>query len=225
LKKNLFFKFINDEYLNFFKSSYFLRIVILIILLSFNSFNAQKQNLHPDDQVTTIVLAGGVKLYSSDESFNNQIVKKKIIVKNAELSFEKKDNNKILIASSSHNSKKQTLAQQVKTSEEQKRKDALKQIKKKIDDYEIKSKSFEKHDYQSSPSPSQFYSSHYSTKNYITPSHNGNDFSKIHASHKDYSVKRALNYLHTQKFTYYNNKSLDFCFSEVFSVRPPPVLF
>jgi L-fucose mutarotase/ribose pyranase (RbsD/FucU family) len=209
---------------NFIKSSAFFRIIILIILLLFNISYAQQQEPVIKDQAVTIVLGNGAKMYSSDESFNSQIVHKKIIIKNANLSLKKLNNAGVLTVSSLSNVKNQNLAQQLKISEDQKRKEVLKKIKEKIDTYEAKSKAFEKQNYQSYPSPSQFFSSYATSKNYITPNHNVHDFSKIYAEAKDYSVKRALDYLHTQQFTFYNNKSLDFCFSKVFSVRPPPIL-
>ena len=205
------------------KSSCIFRIVILITLFLFNFFNAQQKPLS-DKQSAKIVLAQGAQLFSSDESFNKQVAQKEISIENADLSFKNVAGTKVLIASASPRDKNQNLTQQVRLSEEKKRKEAVKQIKEKIDQYKAESKSFQKHYYQDSPSPSQFFSSHSSSKNYVAPSYNINYFSKIYASDKDYSVKRALDFLHTQQFTYHNNKSLDFCFSEVFSVRPPPVV-
>ncbi|MCU7618225.1 hypothetical protein NZ698_13530 [Chryseobacterium sp. PBS4-4] len=203
---------------NFLKSSVFFRIIILVILFLFNFSDAQ------EGESVTIFLGKGAKFYSADDSFNQQVFHKKIIIKNAHLSVKNPGTNEILVASAIHHDVNQNLAQQLKTVEELKRKQELKKVKEKIDSYEAKSKFFEKQDYKDSPSPSQFFSSHSTSKNYIAPSHSTNGFSKICTSDKNYSIKRALAFLHTQKFTFYNNKSLDFCFSEVFSVRPPPIL-
>lgn len=45
-----------------------------------------------------------------------------------------------------------------------------------------------------------------------------------HFSDKDSAAKENLKFIHQQKYFLYNSKSLDFCFSTVFSVRPPPFL-
>lgn len=208
--------------LSFQKRSCIFRIVILIILFSSNFFYTQEKKSSIDQSVT-IVLAKGAVFYSSDESFNKQILQKKIIIENGNLSVGKSAKSKILVVSSRH-PKTHSLAQELKASQEKKLREAIKQIKGKIDDYKAKSKSFENENFHDFPSTSQFFSAHTSFKNYISPTHNGNDFSKIYAESKEYTVKRALNYLHSKQFTYYNNKSLTFCFSEVFSVRPPPYL-
>lgn len=222
MRKKLFFDFMNMNNLSFFKNSVFFRIVILIILFLFSFSYAQQQKQDVDNQAAIITLENGAKFYSADDDFNQQVVQGKIIIKNARLAFKKMDDGKVLIASSVTHSSNQNLAQQIKTIEVDKSKEVLRKIKKQIDRYEVESKFFEKQNYQNFPS--QFFSSHPYSKNYVAPSYNVNYFSKIYASDKDYSVKRALDFLHTQQFTFYNNKSLNFCFSEVFPVRPPPVV-
>lgn len=167
-------------------------------------------------------MSDGVAIYSSDDSFNNQISQNKIILKNADVSFAVFKNSKILVVSTSANHR--NLAKQAKDFGGKKRKKALKDIQVTIDEYKTRSKLFTKNDFSHLPSPTQFFSVHSSTKDYIIPNDSGNSFSKINANNKDYSVKIALNYLHTKKITHYNNKSLDYCFSVVFSVRPPPIL-
>lgn len=167
-------------------------------------------------------MSDGVAIYSSDDSFNNQISQNKIILKNADVSFAVFKNSKILVVSTSANHR--NLAKQAKDFGGKKRKKVQKDIQITIDEYKTRSKIFIKNDFNHLPSPTQFISRHSSTKDYIIPNDNGSGFSKINVNNKDYSVKIALNYLHTQRITYYNSKSLDYCFSVVFSVRPPPVL-
>jgi hypothetical protein len=209
---------------NFYGGSCINRVITIIIFFLFNSFFAQQQLTPSDDKPTTIFLSDGVAIYSSDDSFNDQISQKKITLKNADVSFAVFKNSKILVASTSTSQRNQTLAKQAKDFEQKKRKKALKDIQITIDEYKTKSKLFTKNDFNHLPSPTQFFSRHSSTKDYIIPTDNGSGFSKINVNNKDYSVKIALNYLHTQRITYYNSKSLDYCFSVVFSVRPPPVL-
>ena len=225
MKENSHFRFINATNKSFKGGLCINRIIIIIILFLFNSLCAQQQHSSPSDtQPTTISLSNGAEIYSLDKSFNDQVSAKKIILKNGNVSFVTHKNHKILVASSSNNPRHQNLAKQVKDFEEKKKKKAQKDLQITIDDYKAQSKLFTQKDFNHLPSPSQFFSSHSSLKNYVTPNDNGSGFSKIGASSKDYSIKCALNYLHTQKNTYYNNKSLDYCFSHVFSVRPPPVL-
>jgi hypothetical protein len=203
------------------KSSYIFRIVILILLFAFNTFNGQ-QKIDNDTLSTNLVLENGVMLFSADESFNTQIYEKKIIIRSAHLSILKSENSKALVAVSGQKTYK--LALQLKSIEKKKQIDAIRYIRKKIDNYRAKSKSFEIADFKPLPSSSQFLSGHSVAKNYILPRHNVHEFLKICTKPKDQSLQRSLNDLHIQKFIHYNNKSLDFCFSKVFSVRPPPVL-
>ncbi|MCY0978854.1 hypothetical protein PGH12_09745 [Chryseobacterium wangxinyae] len=201
------------------KSSHAFRFILLVSLLLFNFSKSQDKK-----QTGSIVLEKGAQIYSSDEFFNNQIAEKKVILKNAAVTIKANlKNEKILSASFPNHSNDQDLAIQAKAAEEKKSKDEIKQIKKEIDQYETQSKSNGLEDYEGTPSPSQFFSSHSASKNYIAPSQNVQVFSKISAAPKNYCIKRALDYLHTQQFEFYNNKSLDFCFSEIFSVRPPPI--
>lgn len=224
MKKTLYVKLFNTDNLNFLKISVTSRILFLVLLFLFNSFYAQEQHSSPDSHSTTISLSDGVSIYSLDKSFNNQVSTQKITLKNADVTFVTRKNRKILVASASRNYKNVNLAKQAKDFKEKKQKKALKDIQITIDEYKAKSKLFTKNDFNHLPSPSHFFSVHSSTKDYITPNDSGNNFSKINVDNKDYSVKIALNYLHTKKITHYNNKSLDYCFSVVFSVRPPPIL-
>ena len=105
------------------------------------------------DQSTTIFLSDGVAIYSSDDSFNDQISQKKITLKNADVSFAIFKNSKILVASAFNNHRNQTLAKQAKDFEEKKRKKALKDIQTTIDEYKTKSKLFTKNDFSHLPSP------------------------------------------------------------------------
>lgn len=224
MKRILYFQCVNKKHTNFNRGLFINRAITIIILFLFNSFYAQQQNPSSDAQSTTITLSNGVEIHSLDKEFNNQISTKKITLKYADVSFVAHKNRKILIASTSRTSKIRNLAKQAKDFEEIKKKKILQDLQVKIDNYKTKSERFKHDDFNHLPSPSEFFSSHSSTKNYITPTDSRNSFSKINVNTKDYSVKSILNYLHAQKITYYNNKSLDYCFYIVFSVRPPPVL-
>ena len=198
-------------------------LLTLILLCTTNSY-AQKSEIHKVEQAT-IVLKDGAKIYSTDEAFNKQVNNNIVVLKNADLTPQSKKSTKILEASSAKEEViEKDFKQEVKNAAEEKRKKELRKVKKEVEKHEKRKEAFLNFDFEDFPSPSQFLSSNSSSKNYIAPSHNGNDFSKIYTIQKDYSVKRALDYLHAAKYILYNNKSLDFCYSQVYSVRPPPML-
>jgi len=205
------------------RSSFFCRAIFLGILIFFNSLYSQDKKV-TDDKVRVVFVTQGAKVYSADQSFNNQIDQGEIIVKNGDLSFEEDDDSHRVLIVSTPNSKIPSFSRQVKSSEEKKKKKLLKEIKNEIDHYEAQKESFEKKDYHNFPSPFQFLSSHSTSQNCIAPSNTPHDFSKIYTDPKKCFLNQDLDNLHTPKYTFYNNKSLDFCFSDVFSIRPPPVL-
>nr|WP_314498527.1 hypothetical protein [uncultured Chryseobacterium sp.] len=174
------------------------------------------------DQQVTIFLDNGAEFYSLDNSFNQQIIQKKIVLKNAVVSSKNRDNAEILITSVNKCPEKQNLSHQISNFKEQKRRELLKQIKEKINIHEARSRSFAKLNYKNYPSSSRLYSLFFTSRIYITTAHN--KFISRRSCNKDYSINCALDDLHNQQYTFYNNKSLDFCFSEFFFVRPPPIL-
>lgn len=192
-----------------------------------NNVYAQKANSQQQITPTTIVLKDGANLYSADDNFNKQILSNKIILKNYDVSYREnggKGHLLKLIAKKSQKEEKKDLKNQLKIAENKRRKETLQQVKKEIEKFEKRVQFFVKHDFNGAPPPDQFFSSSSMAKNYVIPSQSTHDFSKFYISADNYVITQALDFLHSQKYTYYNNKSLDFCFSEVFSVRPPPVL-
>lgn len=192
-----------------------------------NNVYAQKANSQQQITPTTIVLKDGANLYSADDNFNKQILSNKIILKNSDVSYQEnggKERLLKLIAKQSQKEEKKDLKNQLKIAENKRQKEALQQVKKEIEKFEKRVKVFVQHDFNGAQPPDQFFSSSSIAKNYVIPSQNTHDFSKFYISADAYVITQALDFLHSQKYTYYNNKSLDFCFSEVFSVRPPPVL-
>jgi hypothetical protein len=215
--------FVNNLNLKTDLRSFRLLLFSLIFFCTSHSY-AQKSENPTQVEQATVVLKDGAKIFSTDEAFNKQISSNAVILKGAEFNLQNNGTGKVLQATSSQQKViKNDFKQEVKNLKEKKQKEELKKIKKEIEKHEERKEAFRKFDVSDFPSPSQFISSNSASKNYLVPSHNGNDFSKIHTSYKDYSVKRALNDLHAAKYTYYNNKSLDFCFSQVYSVRPPPL--
>lgn len=78
--------------------------------------------------------------------------------------------------------------------------------------------------YHNSQSSNQLFSTRSSSKNYIVPFHNANDFLKKEEWDYSYYVIRTLHFLHAQKYYYYNSVSLGYHFYGAFSVRPPPFI-
>lgn len=192
-----------------------------------NNFYSQQANSKIQIMPAIIVLKGGAKVYSADESFNQQILSNKGVLTNSVV-FYQEDTGKecllSLIAKQSSKEEKKDLKHQLKIAESKRQKEVLKLVKKEIVKFEKKIQVFVKHDFNGVPFSNHFFSSISISKNYVLPVQNNRDFFKFYISRDAYLVRHALDFLHSQKYTYYNNKSIDFCFSKVFSVRPPPVL-
>jgi hypothetical protein len=227
LQKTLLYNNTVAKNLNFIKSLNYFPALFLILLFSLsNNVYAQEANSQQQITPTTIVLKDGANLYSADDNFNKQILSNKIILENSDVSYQGsgyKEHFLKLIARQSQREEKKDLKNQLKIAENKRQKEALQQIKREIEKFEKRVQVFVKLDFNDATSPDQFFSTNTIAKNYVTPSQSTHDFSKLYISADPYVVTQALDFLHSQKYTYYNNKSLNFCFSEVFSVRPPPV--
>ncbi|MFY1046762.1 hypothetical protein [Chryseobacterium sp. GP-SGM7] len=174
---------------------------------------------------SVITLTDGVTVYSSDQNFNKQIKHKHVGIDNAEIVIKRiSEDKEILIAKTFKNpfvpGKK--LKNKPKENHKNFQRDNIKAIKKHIAEYESRKGSFEWIDYKVFPSSEKFIMSSHINQDYVVPNFGQHNFSDADAHQNQYIVKSALDFLHSQKYRYYNNKSLDFCFSQVFSVRPPP---
>ncbi|MCW3168666.1 hypothetical protein OMO38_09005 [Chryseobacterium sp. 09-1422] len=225
MKKTLFSFNTVANNLNFSRSLKFFFICILNFYFSFVT-EIQAQQTDPSQNIspTSIVLKEGVKLFSADETFNEQVLTKQVVLKNSEISLVKNKNREQSLSAVAKKTVGKDLESQLKIAELSRRKESFKKIKKEIDRSEQNREAFQGFDFKGFPSQNQFFSSNKVSKDCVSPTHNGHDTSKFYASSEVEVITRALDYLHSQKYRYYNNKSLDFCFSEVFSVRPPPVL-
>ncbi|MBW7675848.1 hypothetical protein [Chryseobacterium chendengshani] len=225
MKRILITKIIHAEYLKYAYNFNILRI--LLILLFFQSFAyAQDSPAQVKKQPASIVVSKGSYIYSTDENFNKQILNNKIVLKNADVSYNSGRQDEILITSLPDNSKpKKQFKDQLQTEVKKKKKEALNTINKKIKEFEKRKKEFfHSQQFTQDASSGQFLAIHQGVKDYITPTYHHNNLSKIVNGYNNFLISSALDYLHSQKYFQYNNKSLDFCFSQVFSVRPPPVL-
>ncbi len=225
LRNLLFFIGKNKKYLNSEKSlSNFLSIIILSLILCSSFINAQQVGNHSNAGNVTVFLTDGASIYSTDEAFNNLVNINKGVSNNAEIAQQGNDTRKALHASSKKEAIKKDFNNELKNAVNANQANEFKKLKQEIENHNERKESFPQIAFNDLPSTSQFFSGNSVSKNYIAPNHNGNDSFKLYVSNRDYFIKRALNYLHAIQFIYYNNKSLDYCFSQVFSVRPPPVL-
>lgn len=192
-------------------------------------------NVYAQDEIgtstpkATITLKQGATIFSTDPSFNQQINSDKITVKNADVSNAGLLNDAQVLTAKPNkayeaDAAKKDFKTEFKKAEEKKKKEDLKKIKKAVTDHEKKNKSSRSENLRVFPSSEQFIATSHINRDYVSPNYNNHYFSKIHNSQDQYLVKHALDFLHQQKYTYYNSRSLDYCFTHVFSVRPPPVL-
>ena len=196
-----------------------------MFLLFFNNIVNAQEGIGTS-QSPVFVVKGGAEIYSTDKDFNHQINSQKIILQDANITLKKPTTGEALLIASSKKIERESKDFKSQVAKENKRKELeiLKQIKNKITDYESRKESFNLKNITVFPSSEEFIASSHINKDYVAPSQNQHDFSKINSVQNQYVIKSALDFLHQQKYTFYNNKSLDFCFSQVFSVRPPPGL-
>lgn len=204
-------------------SGVFSLLCVIFLLVFSNILHAQEgngTNLPP-----VIVLKEGAKIYSQDLYFNKQIDAGKLIVEGENIVFTKnKESQKILISSNSSGQKNgdNKMNHQNKNIELLKSKEDQKILAKEIKKYKTLEKFFDKKKFNTFPSSEEFAAASHVNKYSVAPNYSQNDFSKVTVQQNQNFVKSALDFLHSKKYTYYNSKSLDFCFSQVFSVRPPP---
>lgn len=205
-------------------------IYITIIFSFLFSFISAQEGIGIKTPQATIVLKQGATIFSKDDSFNKQINSEKVTVKNANVSTVGiLENGKVLTAKPSKTQEVQTpkkdFKSEFKKAEENKEKEALKKVKKEITNHNDEAK---KNSFNTKrllfPTSEEFTTSTHVNRDYVAPNYHNHEFSKILVSLNQYVIKSSLDFLHEQKYTYYNNKSLDFCFSEVFSTRPPPAI-
>ncbi|MCI3938280.1 hypothetical protein MQX03_13840 [Chryseobacterium aahli] len=196
----------------------------VLLFFSFNSLlNAQVGIGNPTQ--SAIILKNGAAIYSTDANFNRQINSDKISLKNAEVFYESENGNEVILVAASEKSiesEKKDLKTQVKIAEKNKKKEALKKLKKQISDYESQKEKFESEKIKTFPSSEEFISSTHVNTDYVVPSYHHYKLSKIYSAENQYVIKLALDFLYPKEYTYCNNTPLDFCFSKIFSVRPPP---
>lgn len=195
----------------------------LIFLFQFSFFFAQDYTVDNSD---TLFVSSGVRIYSADKTFNKQIAQKKIIISDkSTLIHDPTDKNILVITSKNEANKKGAdFVNQIKLAKLEKQQKLLKKVHKYLANFEKSQEKSIKYTLTDLNSTRYFFKNTSSTKVYLHQRTNQYEIGKKHEV-DHYYLNLALEYLHTEKYFYYKNKPLDFCFSEVHSVRPPPVLF
>ncbi|MCI3938276.1 hypothetical protein MQX03_13820 [Chryseobacterium aahli] len=192
----------------------------IIFLFQFQFLNAQESSQEEHTDTAFIFVDRNVVVFSKDESFN-----KKLRYKEAALSEEgfEKSHSTAQNSSSKNKQAAQDLTEEVRLTQEKKKQITLEEVKLEIQKFERKNKSSLNKEFYPPQSSDKFSGSKSNTKDYIAPKPSNQNVCKQVCFLDFFLIKKALGFLHTQKFFYYNNKSFDDCFSNVFSVRPPPI--
>lgn len=202
---------------------YFLGFIILFLQPTFLS--GQKIS---DDKIEgwdVISVIDDAQIYSADESFNSQILKNKVRVKGNVTKVVAVDGTmKLIVTNEVKNKVFRNFASQLNEVRKKKEASVLKKFKKQLATYEkYKTQLLVEIIEVPNSSNQRFHSKHYS-QSVVFASVNIQVFSNTQANQYIYIVRHPLGRLHSQKYLSYNNISLDYCFTTVFSVRPPPGL-
>ncbi len=176
------------------------------------------------NQAQLISLISVAKIFSANQDLNQQIDDHAISFSSAMYSKSDSD-DEILIITSSAIFKGKLSNNKVQVGNRTASRSVISHIpdEQKGDNPKIKKEDFENHFKESLPS-GHFSSTLKRNSDYINYRTDRKDFSKTCFFENLNLVKKTLSHLYTHNFTHYNNKSLDYCFSVVFSVRPPPGL-
>lgn len=171
----------------------------------------------------TISVIGGAQIYSTDATFNKQILKKEIKISGSLVSYNRYDQRLSVSNQKKKISTAKNFASQVTELAKKKKEKLSERTKYELAQYENRKKEFDNK--KINPfSPDHFFSSESSLRNYAVPQIQNHENSKANFAQYFYAVKSALDHLHSHRYVLYNSRSIDFCFSKVFSVRPPPIL-
>lgn len=193
-------------------------LVILFCLLSQIVF--AQVGIGNDSLKATIFVESGAEIFSTDETFNQQILNKEVVVESSLISYKK--NKKVL---------KLRFAQSIteivtpKNREEcsQKKNDrSIKRITKKVKSNVVRDDEFKKYRFENNRSTNSSFLNGRLGRDYYILNISGFKASKIAILKTDFSVKRNLNHLHSQLPFFYSNEILNNSFLPVYSVRPPP---
>jgi len=188
--------------------------------------SAQEVNDPEKIKAVTISVIGGAQIYSQDEALNKQIVQNRVNISGSIIAYHSGDLTEKLVITNKKLKKDtgKSFAADVRESVNKKKEKLSEKTKQELAQYEKRKENFANEKIGNPFLPDHFFSSQITSKNYGVPRVENYNQSKLELSLYSYIVKSALDHLHSQYYTFYNNRSFDQCFSKVFSVRPPPVL-
>lgn len=187
---------------------------LLVFVLFFYSLYSQEGFGTP----ALISVKGNAQIYSTDPDFNQQFTAQentdyRISNLRGGLVFKSKD----LLAA------KKPSRPKAKPSVQTADKITAGKIRKTVSDFEQRKKLFNFFRIDSAPFSRELPYSSDSSRAYVIPSTTFHDFSKACVCQCKLLISLVLERLYVEKYHCFNNRSFDFCFSEVFSIRPPPV--
>lgn len=193
-------------------------LVILFCLLS--QINFAQVGIGKDSLKATIFVEAGAEIFSTDETFNQQILNKEVVVESSLISYKK--NKKVLklrFAQSITNVEipiKKTICLQKKNKDPFK--NTLKNGKRDV----VRDGEFKKYRFENNRSTdSSFFNVRLGRDCYVL-NVSGFKASKNGILKTDFSVKRNLNKLYSQVLYFYRSNILKNSFLLVYSARPPP---
>lgn len=197
---------------------------ILFLFLNIQYLSAQSEF---NNSKIILSVSEGSKIYSADESFNYQITQKRIILKESFVSQVNSSEMKYLvidnrrITGNNHNNPA-SQNRRYKIGSRKKSED-LQKIKQQIASFRVE-KAKLRIKIKSAHASGGFFKTHYVNKHYVHERSHQDNHHKFELAPDEFLRLQSLDYLHSQKHFVYNSKSFNYCYSKVFSVRPPPFL-
>lgn len=207
--------------LNMIHSGIFLKCVSFLFLVFPIYFVSAQDYVNPQnrDPASVIIIKGGM-IFSSDESFNQQILERKVIIIGSDVSYS--NSKRYVISKQKTKKADKTFIAQVKDAHVEKTKKDLQDINREIVRYESRKKSFQHKNINVPLSSEQFSNVQRGRKDYITPASFQYKVEKTAGKNFYFNIETALGDRYSDHYRYYSSLPLTQCYAVIFSVRPPP---
>ena len=190
-----------------------------VILLSGQSVSGKQHDDH------SVFLGNGALVYSDDVFFDEYLSHSTITNNDINVKIVKKEGNKlIVIVEKKSQSIRTDITHEFKKASTKIRDKEIAAIKKQITDFEKRKAKIKPHNINL-PYSSFFQSNHQGNWNYVIPNTNSQKYSVAYLSEYIYPKDTSLDHLYSRGSTFYNSKIICYCFSTIYSVRPPPTIY
>lgn len=199
---------------------------MLPFLLFYVKSYSQENDSLSERSSNTILLKGEAAIYSSDDNFNYQIAERSIVIKGNSIQYTKNSGKSLIIITSS--------SDYVSTSRDLKnnKKNLVKRIKnddikskKIIDEYQSKLKYHIIRKFENHHSEERFSNLKNQTLYYLLPESGlKKKIKKACLSFLTFFSYLSCLFLLVLLFDWYNKQFIDYHYSRVFNIRPPPSL-